>query len=428
VLKISLLLNSSVTLLAILINFIFKIYLTRKFPSNELVVYYTIIDIVTLAMRFFIGFKDALVTTYNKIIDTYNKIRFLNIFTILFTIFIAFVGFCIIPFSRYFLMFGDINGSQINWLYLSFLFIILSFNSYIDNLLLLRKYNIMLSILSIAKVILFVLVIFLETIIVKDYARYNVLIITFISVEFIIFLIGCFTIFIKLDKKYIKMVITYYKFDFKERNIIENIKMSFVSSFGFFIYGVLLFAPVFMMTREENIAELGNFQVVARSIYFALISICSWPLGRFLFPHISRLIGYKNFIEVKIIQRKIIILLIIFGVASITSCWLLSKMIIGYIFPEQYINSYEMINILIVALPFVMYVNFSDSIIKSYGLYNIIIVIRAVGLLSFIFMYYILYFIEVEYASIYSFVLSMLSIFVVSAYCEKRTLRDNIKL
>jgi O-antigen/teichoic acid export membrane protein len=173
------------------------------------------------------------------------------------------------------------------------------------------------------------------------------------------------------------------------------------------------------MLNYGNTDELAEFQVVARSIYFALVSVFSWPLGRFMFPEFSSLIGDKQYKTLYNLRMKFIKLLIVFGLLVISGCWILSKIVIAYLFPIEYLNSYKMLNILIVALPFVMYQNFSESIIKAVGDYKTNLIIKSSGIILFILSYMIFeFYFQIDLASIYAFMFGMIGIFVLSLYYE----------
>jgi O-antigen/teichoic acid export membrane protein len=206
---------------------------------------------------------------------------------------------------------------------------------------------------------------------------------------------------------------------FKDDTNKKFIKLTILASSNYFIYGLLLSAPVFSMLNYESTDELAQFQVVARSIYFALVAVFSWPLGRFMFPEFSALIADKNYKALKLLRVKFIKLLVVFGVISIVSSLFLSKLLIGYLFPLEYIQSYKMLNILIVILPFVMYQNFSESIIKAVGDYKTNFIIKFSGIVVYIIAYTILKFVlGIALASIYSFVAGLFAIFLFSLYFE----------
>jgi len=415
-LKFSILLNSSITFLIMILNFSFKIYLAKEFSQENLVVYYTIIDAFSIITRVFVGYKDALTTIYNQI---EYKFKIMQTWTVFFTWIIVVSALLIIPLIFNYYLVEKIDNLQIDWWLISLLFVSMNLVSYYGYIFLVTKHYKLISIIDTMKSISSIFMILFLYLIIGLNADYKTLLFASIYSNFLV--LGY--LFYKQQKilpQYSLYKLIGFRFaTFGDDTNKKFIKLTLMASSNYFIYGLLLFAPVFTMLNYESVDKLANFQVVARSIYFALVSVFSWPLGRFMFPEFSSLMANKEYEKLNILRIKFIKLLIIFGIGMTLACWLLSKIVIGYIFPIQYIESYKMINILIVALPFVMYQNFSESIIKAVGNYRINLIIKLSGILSYIIGYIILArILKIEFVSIYSFVLGMLVIFLSSLYYE----------
>jgi len=56
---------SSVTVLVMVINFGFKVYLSRQIDKESLAIFYTFMDVVSVVLMLFSGFKDSLVKAYD---------------------------------------------------------------------------------------------------------------------------------------------------------------------------------------------------------------------------------------------------------------------------------------------------------------------------------------------------------------------------
>ena len=414
-LKFSILLNSSTTMLIMIISFVFKIYLAREFPKESLIIYYTIIDVFSLISRFFVGYKDALTTLYNQKKEKFKVMKLFSVFLLWIVVIIAFV---VLPVVTNFYLPQKIDGFDFSWYYISLLFISTNAVAYYSYIFLVTKHYKLISVQDILRTIFWVLSIVVLYKIFNLNADYKTLIYASILSNFIILLF-----LIYKQNKYLPQYSFIRLFGFKLPQFGDDtnkrfIKLTMLASSNYFIYGLLLFAPVYVMLSSGDVKELGDFQVVARSIYFALVSVFSWPLGRFMFPEFSSLIAEKKFTQLSTVRNKFIKLLVLFGFVIVVSCWLLSELVIGYIFPLEYLESYKMINILIVALPFVMYQNFSESVIKAVGGYKINLIIKLSGILFFIITYLILDYLNIELASIYAFVFGMFGIFLLSLYFE----------
>jgi len=420
-LKFSILLNSSTTLIIMILNFTFKIYLAKEFSKESLIIYYTIIDIFSLILRFFVGYKDALTTLYNQTKEPLNVMKLFTLFLMWVVIIIAFI---LLPLVTEFYLPQKIENFDFSWWYISLLFISMNLVSYYGYLFLVTKHYKLISAQDILRTIFWIGSIVLLYIFIGLDANYKTLIYASILSNFLIL-----AFLIYKQKHYLPKYNFFHLIGFKLPNFEDDtnskfIRLTALASTNYFIYGLLLFAPVYMMLNSENIKELGDFQVVARSIYFALVSVFSWPLGRFMFPEFSSLIAEKRYNALSSIHGKFVKLLLLFGFLLIILCWLLSKLVISFMFPLEYIDSYKMINILIIALPFVMYQNFSESVIKAVGDYKTNLIIKISGILFFTVSYFILEWLSVDFASIYSFVIGMFGIFAISLYYELKIKKE----
>jgi O-antigen/teichoic acid export membrane protein len=371
-----------------------------------------------LLTRVFAGYKDALITVYNQY---ENKVKILQLFTSLFVYVIVAIAFVVIPLGTMYYLKLKIDNFELSWVYLSLLFIVMNVVAYFSYLFLVQKSYKIISIYDILKSILVVVIILLFYNVLEFLPTYKMLIYATIVANFILL----FYLIINRKKGLrdfkFSEIVTIKVPEFSDNTKSKFITLTFMASGSYFIYGLLLFAPVFVMLHFQQIDELANFQVVARSIYFALVAIFSWPLGRFLFPELSSLIEKKEFRLISKLKRDFIKLLFLFSPILIVGCWVSSKYIITMLFPASYIDSYMMLNILIVAIPFIMYTNFSTSIIKAVGLYKTVIMIDIFAIIVYILSFLILKFIfYIEFSSLYAFVVSMIFIFIVSYYYEQK--------
>ncbi len=425
-LKFALLLNSSVTIVIMVVNFAFKIFLAKHFSQFNLVAYYTIIDSFSLLTRVFAGYKDALVTLYFKSED---KTKILQLFTTLFSYIVLVIAFMIIPLIANFYLVSKIGQLQISWIYISILFLLMNIVAYFGYLLLVQKAYKIISVYDMLKSVLIIVTVFLFYMVFNFDASYRTLILATIVANVILFFYLIWHREAILGNSRISEIFSMKLPNFLDDTKRKFITLTFMASSSYFLYGLLLFAPVLVMLHMQEMEELANFQVVARSLYFALVAIFSWPLGRFLFPELSDKLKKHDLDGILVLKRKFIKLLIPFSFLLILACWFSAKYIIDFMFPDTYINSYKMLNILIVGLPFVMYTNFSSSFIKATGSYKILIAIDTAALFAFLFFFLIFRFLfMLKFASLYAFVFSMIFIFVVTYYQERKIFLQEGKL
>jgi len=420
VLKSSILLNSLVTMIMMAVNFAFKIYLAREFSQENLVVYYTITDVFSVIGRVFVGYKDALTTLYHQ---TRHKLKVLRTWSVFFTWMIAGVSFLVIPLVFNFYLVEKINNLQISWWHMTLLFITMNFVAFYGFLFLVTKHYKLISVNDLLKTISYIGMVFFLYQVMGMHADYHTLVMASILSNILVLGYLLYKQQTCLPQYRPERLFGLKFASFKDETNRKFIAQTLMASMNYFLYGLLLFAPVYTMLHDASMEEVAQFQVVARSIYFALIAIFSWPLGRFVFPEFSSLLGQKKYDVLWLYKQKFIKFLGLFSIVVVLGCWLSSKWVVMYLFPSVYTDSYMMLNILIVTLPFVMYQNISESILKATGKYTKLLVIKGTGMIAYIIGYAGLHaFITPAKAALYAFVLAIISITLMSLHQENAVL------
>jgi O-antigen/teichoic acid export membrane protein len=408
-----------------IINFAFKVYLAKHFSQLNLVAYYTIFDMFALVTRFFSGYKDALITIYYNHID---KKKILELFTTLFIYVIVIIALLAIPAGTILYLEPKIENFSLSWWWISLLFVLTNSVAYFSYLFLLRKAYKIISLYDLLKTLFVIIAVLVFYQILHLSATYQTLIQATLFAYLLLLIYLFFNRKHALQDESFRDIFTLKIPCFKDNTKSKFISLTFMASASYFIYGLLLFAPVFVMLHFKEVEELANLQVVSRSLYFALVSVLSWPLARFLFPEISSIVEKEDFFKLNMLRRKLWILLAVLSPLLYIGCWLFSGDIITLLFPAEYhVVSIKMLNILIVALPFVMYTTFSTSFLKAVGLYKIIIMIDIISLFMFAILFILLKFIlVVQYASLYAFTGSMIFIWGYSYYYERKVIAKRI--
>jgi len=172
-LKFSILLNSSTTMIIMILNFTFKIYLAREFPKESLIIYYTITDVFSLILRFFVGYKDALTTIYNQ---TKEQLKVIRLFSIFFLLVIIIIAFILLPLISNFYLPQKIENFDLSWWYVSLLFISMNLVSYYGYIFLVTKHYKLISAQDILKTIFWIFSIILLYNFIAMEANYKTLI------------------------------------------------------------------------------------------------------------------------------------------------------------------------------------------------------------------------------------------------------------
>ncbi len=277
--------------------------MAKEFSQENLVIYYTLTDIFSIIGRVFIGYKDALTTIYNK---TKYKFKIMRTWTVFFLWVMLSSSLIIIPLAFNFYLVEKIENLQISWWHLSILFISSNFVAYYGYIFLVTKHYKLISINDTLKSLSLILVILFLYIIVEMKANYQTLIYASISSNFVVLFYLIYKQHKHLPKYNFTRLVDLRFAEFKDDTNRKFIKLTVLASSNYFIYGLLLFAPIFTLLNHGTTEELAQFQVVARSIFFALISVFSWPLGRFMFPEFSSLIEKKDYKTLNNLRVKFI--------------------------------------------------------------------------------------------------------------------------
>jgi O-antigen/teichoic acid export membrane protein len=178
-----------------------------------------------------------------------------------------------------------------------------------------------------------------------------------------------------------KIDVSFNKVEFEKVKVF--FKNTLLSSLMYFFSGLFISVTSFIILKLFNDKNfLGEFQVVIKSVFFALVAIFVFPINTFTFPEISKLISNKEFNEVKRIENKLIKYL---GVFFIVLLILLpvTKYVISFVFPKEYENSYIYLNLMLPFLPFIAYTTFALNILKGFNRFDLALYVRIVGSLSF---------------------------------------------
>jgi len=390
------------TMAVIIVNFGFKIFLSYHIAKADIGLFYTLIDMISVASLVFSGYKDSMIKVVADNQFFYLKFYIFRDYTIL-TIILLIVLF-------YFFDTSSTRLFEFDWL-LAF-FIISQISNYYSYLnVAYRNYNSMLfekSIKALALTFSFIFYIqFLDTLLalIISYITQLVLhiIYLYITSPKIFFINNHFHNNKKLYKGFFK-------------NYILSTTTSFFGSISIYLSGVI------MLHLYSNSGMLAEYQIVAKSIFFALVAVFVHPVTAYTFPELSKFISQSKYNEVKRIDKKLKQYLFFFMILLLLSMPF-SSWVIGIVFPLEYKNSYLMLNSMLPMLPFIVYTSFSINIIKSFNRFDLALYIRIIGTILFFLSIYMFYFIGIDAMSIpYSLDISFLAMFALAFYYKRRLL------
>lgn len=381
------------------LNFVFKIFLSYKITKDEIGIFYTFMDMISIGIMFFSGFKDSLIRAYDKANFEVIKSWYVVVFWSLF-------GIILIGEVIYFKS-SNFTYPFYTFLSLFFLNALMIFLSYLNASY--KNYKIMLfeNLVMASGLIgsFFILTLFFTNI----YA----LLFAFLGS----FLLRTCYLYFNLPQK---LLFKKYKFD---DNVKSFFKDTTLSSLMYFFSGIFISASgLIILNLFDDKTVLAEYQVVVKSIFFSLVAIFVFPLNTFTFPQISKLISSKMYGEIKRIEKKLQKYLLL-SIAILLMGTLFTKYVIAFVFPSDYAQSYVMLNVLLPFLPLLAYTTFAINIIKAFDRFDLALYVRLVGAILFFVSIYIFYLLQFDASCVvYSLDLSFIGMFLLSYFYKRRLL------
>ena len=349
---------SVINILVMGLNFLFKIYLSYKFNKEDLGVFYTFIDLISVGIMLFGGFKDSLIKAFDEMdykeVLYWYILGFWGVFGLVFLGEIVYFYVSGIEYSIiYFISFFVLNALMVFFSYLNAAFKVykvMLFENLVMSLGVIIGYFIFSIFFSGIKVLLFA---FLFSFVAR--------------ISFIL-------LFSNINFRFVKC-----EFD-KARQFLKN---TFLSSLMYFFSGLFISVASLIILKVFNDKDfLAEYQVVIRSVFFSIVAIFVFPINTFTFPEISKLISTKKFDKVKRIERKFLKYLVVFFIVILFSM-LFTKYLISFIFPKEYKEAYIYVNFMLPFLPFIAYTTFALNILKGFNRFDLALYVRLIGSLSF---------------------------------------------
>jgi len=158
-----------------------------------------------------------------------------------------------------------------------------------------------------------------------------------------------------------------------------------------FALGMLsIYISVIFFTKYFTLSDLADFQVVVKSIYFYFLILFVFPIFKFVFPELSKLISQNDIDEIKKLQKWIFRYSIIVTIISAFLTFGFAFFGIEYLFGKEYVNSSQMLIPLVLVFFFVLQNGFLTSLLKGYNGFKTTFIIRFIGIVVFVLSFYIL--------------------------------------
>lgn len=397
-----------VSLLGIALNFSFKILISHLIAKELLALYFTTIDVFTLTLLVLVGFRSSMVVAFSQFQNAQNII---NIFRGVLLVVILAVWGLVIPFLKHKM------GVDIHYWYLVATLISMSLVLYFSNLIAMyRLYNVM-NIVALIEP-LFLLIWFCIAYFIAQTRGIQPLFIATIMSSLMV----AFYTYIMKRRFFPTISFARPKLEAKE---IEFIKNSVISTIEFGSGIVLLYLVVFFIMHYYSLDELGDFQVVTKPIFSYMVMLFVFPIFRFVLPELSKLYRDKEIQKIKSLKNWILRFAFIVSGLFIVISLLAGDEIIGILFSQEYAGAALMVKHLSFFFIFLILNAYQVAFIKASGAFMSALLIRLIGIVSIIVLFYSIYtfYSQSIISIIVSLVMSYMIMFGVSYAIERRIMK-----
>ncbi|WP_065188280.1 lipopolysaccharide biosynthesis protein [Shewanella woodyi] len=396
------------TLVSITLGFGFKIWLAQWMVKEDLALYHTVVDIISLSLILMTGFRSSMVVSYSQ---TQNDKDITNLFRYSLIAVVLLTWGIVLPYIKHQL------HIDVEYFHLVGIILGMGFKVYFTNqIAMYRMYEISNR------------VTWLEPLgqILTFLTCFYLLGQTPISSLFFSLMLSSTTVavymFFNRRKQIATTPIGPVNMDANLRNFM---KKSFTASLEAGASILMIYITVLLTIGHFSIDELGDFQVVVRPIIAYLTLLFVFPIYRFVFPELAVCVRNQDWQQIKQIKHWVYKMSLIISSLFFISMLLFSHEIVALVFPEQYAKSAPVLMHFSMFFLFMMLNAYQLAFIKAHGLFTQSLLIRGSGIVALIASYYIYSQItDNVVAVILALGTGYLLMFLISGQVEKRILKQ----
>jgi len=362
--------NSTFTIFSFVIRFLFQIYIANNYPKNDLSMYFAVLDSVMIIVFIFSGFKDQTIRILaGKDLFTFKQISIAYFCLLLFILMVVFAGGS-----------KTTNYLKISTFDFSMMILIACISQFIVIVVNGIKLFMNLTTYEFVKTNLFVISFFLLSLFFFEKSVFIILVYSFILSNLFQISINLFFIIKKIKTIKTKRILTHSK----------SIKNISISSMEYFSAAIPMYFSSVLASNIFGNHLAGDFIVVGKPLFLALITIASYPIFRFFFPYFLTLNTDKK-LDVFQKKRKMIVkLVLVIFVIYATVFFFFGEQVLKILFTDNYSGAYYHLIILSGALPFIIITSYYFAFLKSINYFTSTLKIRIIGSIIFISSFFVL--------------------------------------
>ncbi|MGF1833758.1 hypothetical protein [Photobacterium sanguinicancri] len=400
------------TLASISIGFFFKIWLAQWVAKEDLALFHSVVDIISLSLILMTGFRSSMVVSYSQ---TQNDRDIINIFRFSLITMVLITWGLVIPYIKH-----ELN---INVSYFQLVGIIFSMGLkvYFTNLVAMyRLYSISNKVTwldPLANAVLFLFCFY--------GVGLNPLSSLFYSMTLSSLAVAGF-MYIRRRKEIATKPLSTVQLD---PTLINYVKKSFTASLEAGASILMIYITVLLTISHFSIDELGDFQVVVRPIFTYMTMLFVFPIYRFVLPELAVCVRNKQHEQITLIRKWVFKLAFIVSAIFFGIMLMWAKPIVLWVFPAEYIGAVPVLFHFSIFFIFMMLNAYQLAYIKAHGHFTQSLLIRLSGIVSLVIGYYGLsLFTNNIVAIIAALGLGYMMMFILSTIAERKILRQQEQL
>ena len=398
-----------VTLISIAIGFSFKVWLAHYLPKDDLALFHSVVDLISLSLILMTGFRSSMVVSYSQ---TQNDRDIINVFRYSLITMVLITWGVVIPYIKHQLHI-DVSYYQLVGIIFG-----MGLKVYFTNLIAMyRLYSISNKVVwlePLANVFMFFICYYLF--------KLDALVSLFMGLTLSSLAIAVY-MFKKRRKDISTRPLAGVHFDPK---LVNFVKKSFTASLEAGASILMIYITVLLTIRHFSVDELGDFQVVVRPVFTYLTLLFVFPIYRFVLPELAVCVRNKDHQQIKLI--RLWVFKVSLAVSSVFFLVMLffGKSLVLTIFPREYDGAIPVLLHFSVFFIFMMLNAYQLAYIKAHGYFMHSLCIRICGIATLIFSFQLFsQFTDNVVAIIVALCSGYLMMFVFSSVIERQILKSH---
>ncbi|MGS0689453.1 hypothetical protein [Shewanella sp. 30m-9] len=397
------------TLASMSLGLAFKIWLAQWVEKDDLALYHTVVDIISMSLILLSGFRTSMVVSFSQ---TKNDRDITNIFRYSLIFMVLFTWGLVLPYIKHQL------NIDVEYIQLVGIILGMGFKVYFTNQIgMYRLYDIAnktIWIEPLVQILLFLLCYYL--------LAQSPIASLFFSLMLSNLAVAAY-MFIQRRKQIATPPLAPVQLDPEMRNFV---KKSMMSSLEVGASILMVYITVLLTIGYFTIDELGDFQVVVRPMIAYLTMLFVFPVYRYILPELAQCLRSGQHQQIQQIRRWFFKLSLSISVSLLSVLLLFSDEIVGFIFPETYIKAAPILLHFALFFGFMMLNAFQVAYIKAHGLFLQSLMIRLLGVSTLLIMFYLLrLFTDNVVAVILALGCGYLTMFIASSIMERKLLKQH---